>query len=78
VTSDGDGHRDDEPSADDLTDMVVNPFYAVTISRDLAAEHAPMVTREEWIEANANLIRELGAEAWLDRLLGILERGFGG
>ena len=43
-----------EWTPDDVTNMIINPFYAITISEDLAIEHAPLVSRETWIEANAS------------------------
>jgi hypothetical protein len=65
-------------NSDDIVDMVINPFYALTISEDLTVEHAPLVSRETWIDANTKLIGELGARAWLEKLLTVLEKGAGG
>jgi hypothetical protein len=60
---------------DDIQTLLVNPIYAVSISPSLAVEHEPLVERSQWISANARLIKEIGAEAWLERLLDVLESG---
>ncbi len=67
-----------EWTPDEVVGQVINPFYAITISEDLAIEHAPLISREMWIEANIKLIGELGARAWLEKLLTVLEKGAGG
>lgn len=60
-------------SDDDVTAMLINPVYVVSIDPDLVGQHEPLVTKERWIEANEKLINEIGAEAWLRRLLAVLE-----
>lgn len=55
---------------------LINPFYAITIHPDLLGEHQPLVTKEQWVAANARLIDELGVEAWLAQLLATLEGNF--
>jgi hypothetical protein len=60
-------------SEDDVTAMLINPIYAVSIAPDLAGSHEPIVSKERWIEANEKLIDEIGAERWLRRLLAVLE-----
>ena len=67
-----------EWTSDELVGLVINPFYAITIAEDLTIEHAPLVSREAWIEANTKLIGELGAQAWLEKLLTVLEKGMSG
>jgi hypothetical protein len=67
-----------EWTPDEVVGQVINPFYAITVSEDLTIEHAPLVSRETWIEANTKLIDELGARAWLEKLLTVLETGAGG
>ena len=67
-----------EWTSDEVVEQVINPFYAITISEDLTIEHDPLVSREMWIEANTKLIGELGARAWLEKLLHVLEKGAGG
>lgn len=59
----------------DIQAMLVNPFYAVNISPTLCSEHEPIVDRDQWVSANARLIGEMGAEAWLSLLLDVLESG---
>jgi len=60
-------------SEDDATGMLINPTYAVSISPDLAGKHEAIVSKQRWIETNARLISEIGAEEWLRRLLAALE-----
>ena len=67
-----------EWTSDEVAAQVINPFYAITIAEDLTIEHPPLVNREAWIEANTQLIGELGARAWLEKLLTILEKGTSG
>ena len=59
----------------DVKAMIVNPFYAVNIVPTLCAEHEPIVDRDQWVQANARLIGEMGAEVWLNLLLDVLESG---
>jgi hypothetical protein len=58
---------------DNLQRILINPFYAITVAPQLTAEHDPPMSEAEWIQANASLIREVGAERWLKRLLDVLE-----
>ena len=66
---------DQEWTAEDVQAVLVNPFYAVTISPTLFGEHDPIIARSRWVQANARLIEQIGAEAWLNRLLDVLESG---
>lgn len=63
-------------SKDDITAMLINPIYAVSIDPDLVGSHEPLVSKERWIEANEKLIDEIGAETWLRRLLAVLEGAY--
>ncbi len=65
-------------SEDDVTDMLINPVYAVSIDPDLAGKHEAIVSKQRWIDANKRLIGEIGAEEWLRRLLAVLEGAFPG
>jgi hypothetical protein len=58
-----------------VASMIVNPFYAITIADMLCVDHQPLVTKEQWVSANKNLIKEMGAEKWLRTLLDVLETG---
>jgi hypothetical protein len=60
-------------SEEDVTGMLINPIYAVSIDPDLVGSHEPIVSKERWIEANEKLIDEIGAQTWLRRLLAVLE-----
>lgn len=53
----------------------INPTIVINVSDRLQGKHEPLVTREQWIQANTSLINELGAEAWLWQLLDVLETG---
>ena len=55
--------------------LLVNPFYAVTAAPTFCVPHEPMIERDAWVRANARLIEQIGAEAWLGRLLEVLESG---
>ena len=45
----------------DASNMLINPSYAVNISPDLAREHEPLVTQDQWIQANLRLLDEIGS-----------------
>ena len=57
----------------EVTSMLLNPFYAINIAPALADPHEPLVSRREWIGANVNMITDMGAEAYLARLLDVLK-----
>lgn len=51
----------------------LNPFNAINIDPMFAAEHPPLLSREDWVQANVMLIPQLGTEKWLTQLLDVLE-----
>lgn len=57
----------------DVTNVFINPYYAVNIDRRLLDAHPPIVARSDWIEANLRLMDEIGERQWLERLLAVLE-----
>jgi len=57
----------------DAIHALVNPYYVINISPDLAGEHEPIVERDQWIAANLRLIDEIGAHEWLEHLLAVLQ-----
>ena len=57
----------------DAINMLINPYYAVNISPDLAGEHEPLVTEGQWVQANLKLIDEIGAHQWLQHLLDVMQ-----
>ena len=65
----------DEHTIRDLMINVINPFYAVTCAETLCVPHPPLVTKEQWIQANRALMNQMGVEPWLRRLLEVLETG---
>jgi hypothetical protein len=61
---------------EDVSRMVINPFYAINFSERLFGEHPAIVPKEQWVQANVKLIGEMGTEAWLKTLLSVLEGNF--
>lgn len=59
----------------DTKNLFINPYYAVNIVPTLTDKHDLMVSKENWIKVNAQLIDELGKEEWLRQLLNVLESG---
>jgi len=58
-----------------VRDTVINPYKGIIYSTRLRGEHEPLVARDKWIVANAKMLKELGSETWLWRLLEVLETG---
>ncbi len=58
----------------DVSAMIVNPFYAIELDPTLAARHESIISEDQWIAANIELITELGPEPYLRNLLAILKR----
>ena len=58
---------------DSLRRIIINPFYAITVARQLTEEHEPAMEESEWVRTNATLIGEMGAASWLRQLLDALE-----
>jgi hypothetical protein len=59
----------------DVAAMLANPFYAIEIDPNLTVPHQPLVSEDQWVAANIQLIKELGAESYLRNLLSILKGG---
>ena len=53
--------------------MLMNPYYAITLYPGLFGEHPPLTSEDDWVRANANLIEQLGTEAYLRQLLAVLK-----
>jgi hypothetical protein len=68
--------EDDGWSPADAAGMIANPFYAINIDPALATPHETTLSEDQWVQANAHLIEELGATAYLRNLLMILKGGF--
>lgn len=58
---------------DSPTYTIISPRNVVIVSERLRGEHKPIITREQWLQVNAKLMKELGYEVWLWRLIDILE-----
>lgn len=56
--------------------MLGNPFYAIEIDPALAEPHEPLVSEDQWIEANVKMIGDLGPEPYLRNLLSVLKGNF--
>jgi hypothetical protein len=66
----------DEGSRKDAEHVLINPFYAINITPDLMGEHDPLVSEAQWVAANKKLIEEIGVQAWLEKLLAVLQGDF--
>ena len=66
----------DDWTPGDVTSMIANPFYAITIDEGLTLPHEPMISEDDWIKANVNLIKELGPEPYLRNLLSVLKGNY--
>jgi hypothetical protein len=60
---------------DSPTYTIISPRNVVIVSERLRGEHKPIITRQQWLQVNTKLMKELGTEAWLWRLIDILETG---
>jgi hypothetical protein len=60
---------------DSPTYTVISPRNVIIVSERLRGDHKPIITRQQWLQANTKLMKELGNEAWLWRLIDILETG---
>ena len=58
----------DDWTPGDVASMIANPFYAITIDEGLALPHEPMISEDDWVKANVDLIKELGPEPYLRNL----------
>lgn len=54
---------------------IINPSTVVKLSESLRGKHETIVTRQEWVQANTKLAKELGVHTWLERLLETLRTG---
>lgn len=58
---------------EDVEKIIANPYYCLR-NWDMGAAiegdiHEPLISIEQWVKANENLIKEIGADKWLYRLL---------
>lgn len=52
--------------------MLTNPFYAVTFADHLFRKHGDLSAKEDWIAANAQIMKDIGVQAWLEELLEVV------
>jgi hypothetical protein len=60
----------------DIARMLMNPFYAIDINPSLALPHEPLISEEEWIAVNLQMIADIGPESFLRTLLHVLKGGY--
>lgn len=53
---------------------IVNPGIVVDISNDLARKYELTRTRDEWLDANEEIIATAGSHEWLTLLLAFLKK----
>ena len=56
-----------------VQEALINPYYAVDVDARLFEPHPHTIGEAEWIEANKQLLKELGPDAYLRRLLDVLK-----
>lgn len=56
--------------------ILCNPFYATNIDINLCIKHKSLISKKEWIQKNVKLIKKLGEEKYLKRLLEVLQGGY--
>jgi len=60
-------------TSEDVAHVIANPFYAVRIAPWLGTEHPTLISEDEWVQANVQLVEEMGTEEWLRLLLSVLK-----
>ena len=60
-------------TAEHIQRILINPFYAIQVAPQFVVSHTPSLSDEEWVNVNAALIQEMGAEQWLTLLLDLLQ-----
>lgn len=68
-----DSDTNDEWTPADISEMIANPFYAIEFDPALTIRHDPIISEDQWVAANVQLITELGPEPYLRNLLTILK-----
>lgn len=53
--------------------LIVNPSFAVKVQPELFGRDKPLVSEARWIRANRRLLADIGADAYLRRLLQVLK-----
>jgi len=56
-----------------ISEEYINPAVAIAIDPLFAEPHPLLLTCSQWVQANANLLNELGTDAWLTQFLAVLE-----
>lgn len=63
--------QSDQP--DESANILINPSLSVIIAERLFQKHEPMIAKEDWVAVNTALMKDIGEEKWLKRLLAALE-----
>src|SRR5258708_4620075 len=58
---------------DEIQRIVVNPFYAITVSPASVMDHEPRMSADMWIDANC-IALDLDVPSWLRRVLMLLQQ----
>jgi hypothetical protein len=53
---------DDDCTPGGVDSIIANPFYVINIDEGLAVPHEPLISEDNWVEANMRLMEELGAD----------------
>jgi DNA-binding GntR family transcriptional regulator len=54
---------------------MADPYPAITIHRNMCADHEPFIDEADWLTANTRMLEEDG-EIWLNNLLSVLKGGY--
>lgn len=56
-----------------MQEALINPYYAIDLYGRLFGPHPHTIDEADWIEANKQLLKEFGPDAYLRRLLDVLK-----
>ena len=62
--------------SEDVVHILMSPFYAITIHPVFCEPHKPILTEDQWVQAGVRLIKDLGPEGYLRRLLDVLKGNY--
>ena len=57
----------------DISGMLAQPFYAINFSESLFGDHEPMISEDEWIKVQIQLLKEMTQEEYFKELLKALK-----
>jgi hypothetical protein len=56
----------------DFSVIAANPYYATNFASHAFIQHSSLGSAEDWVAANASLIKDIGSKNWLNELLDVL------